>query len=60
MKIVLIILVGLSVLGFVTGLIGKNIALNKKSIKKNDFFNKLTAVSVVLMFVFAIIYHFNK
>ncbi len=60
METALIILVGFSVLGFVIGLIGKSIALNKKSMKKNEFFNKLTAVSVVLMFVFAIIYHFNK
>lgn len=60
METVLIILVGISVLGFVGGLIGKSIALNKKSIKKNEFFNKLTATAVVLMFVFAIIYHFNK
>jgi len=60
MKTVLIVLVGVSVLGFITGLIGKSIALSNKSIRKNEFFNKLTAFSVVLMFVFAIIYHFNK
>jgi len=60
METTLIILVGFSVLGFVIGLIGKSIALNKKSMKKNEFFNKLTAVSVVLMFLFAIIYHFYK
>ncbi len=58
MQTLLIILVGLSVLGFVTGLIGKSIALNKKSFRKNEFFNKLTAVSIVLMFIFAILYHF--
>jgi hypothetical protein len=58
MQTLLIILVGLSVLGFVTGLIGKSIALNKKSLRKNEFFNKLTAVSIVLMFIFAILYHF--
>ena len=58
MQTLLIILVGLSVLGFVTGLIGKSIALNKKSLRKNEFFNKLTAVSIVLMFISAILYHF--
>lgn len=58
METLLIILVGLSVFGFVTGLIGKSIALNKKSLRKNEFFNKLTAVSIVLMFIFAILYHF--
>jgi len=60
MEIALISLIGFSVLGFVTGLIGKSIALNKKSMGKNEFFNKLTAISLVLMFMFAIIYHFNK
>ncbi|NOX48596.1 MAG: hypothetical protein GXO89_16635 [Chlorobi bacterium] len=58
MKTLLIILVGFAVLGFATGLVGKSIALNKKSLRKNEFFNKLTAVSIVMMFIFAILYHF--
>ena len=58
METILIILVGISFAGFILGLAGKSRGVTKKSIKKSDFYQKVTVVSIILMFVFAIIYRF--
>lgn len=51
-------LIGLSFAGFVVGLSGKSISVKKKSLRMNDFYKILTLISLVLMFVFAILYQF--
>ena len=53
---ILIILVCISFASFVIGLAGKARAVSKKSIKMAEFFGKVTAVSLTLMFVFAILW----
>lgn len=56
MESVFLILTGISFLGFIAGLAGKSRAINKSSIKKSDFYQKLTVVSLILMILCAIIY----
>jgi len=53
---VLIVLVGISFAGFVIGLAGKARAVNRKSVKLGEFYGRVTAVSLVLMFLFAILW----
>jgi hypothetical protein len=50
------VLVGISFAGFVLGLAGKARAVNIKSVKMAEFYGKVTAVSLTLMFVFAILW----
>ncbi|RLC24503.1 MAG: hypothetical protein DRH21_05345 [Deltaproteobacteria bacterium] len=56
MDLVVLIIIGISFFGFIFGLACKSRAVNKSSIKKSDFFQKLTVVSLILMILFAIIY----
>ena len=56
-KIVLILL-GVSTAGFVFGLAAKARAIKRKSIRKSEFYTKFAAISLILMFVFVIIYQF--
>lgn len=56
MERILIILVGIAFAGFIIGLAGKSVAVKKKSIKKGEFYKILTIISLILMFVFAILY----
>ncbi len=55
-----LVLTGVSFAGFAYGLYGKSRAVRKKSIKKSEFFQRLTYIFLILMFVFAIIYNFVK
>ena len=54
----LLIFVGLSFLGFIVGLTGKSVAVKKKSLKKSEFYNRITILFLTLMFAFAITYSF--
>lgn len=58
MKTFIIVLIGLAFTGFIVGLAGQARAVKKKCIKKNNFYKKVTAISLVLMFVFAAVYRF--
>ncbi len=53
---ILIVLVGISFAGFVIGLAGKARAVSKKSVKMAEIFGKVTAISLVMMFLFAILW----
>ncbi len=44
--------------GFIFGLLGKAWAVKKKSVKKNEFFNRLTVLFLILMFILVIFYQF--
>ena len=52
----ILVMIGLSVLGLITGMAGKARAVNRGSVKKNEFYIRLTAISLILMFVFVILY----
>ncbi|MCD4683488.1 MAG: hypothetical protein K8R86_09425 [Bacteroidales bacterium] len=54
----LLVFVGLSFLGFIVGLAGKSVAVKKKSLKKSEFYNRITILFLTLMFAFAITYSF--
>lgn len=56
MDLVALILTGISFLGFIFGMAGKSRAVNRSSIKKSDFYQKLTVVSLILMILFAILF----
>lgn len=58
MKTLIIVLLISSFAGFVTGLAGKGIALNKGKLALNRMFNKLTAISLVVMVISAILWKF--
>jgi hypothetical protein len=58
MSTVLLILTGISFVGFIAGLAGKASAVKKKSIKKSEIYNRLTVLFLILMFVFVITYQF--
>jgi len=47
-----------SLAGFLFGLAGKAWAVKKKSVKKNEFFNRLTVLFLILMFILVIFYQF--
>jgi len=53
---VLIVLVGISFAGFVLGLAGKARAVNRKSVRLESIYSRITAISLVLMFLFAILW----
>lgn len=53
---ILIILVGISFAGFVFGLTLKAIAVNKKLVRMGEVSNTITAISLVLMFLFVILW----
>ncbi len=53
---ILIILVSISFAGFVFGLAGKAIAVNKKLVRMGEVSSTITAISLVLMFLFAILW----
>ncbi len=44
--------------GFVLGLAGKAWAVNKKSQKKSEFFNRVTTLFLILMFILLVFYKF--
>ena len=54
----LLVFVRLSFLGFIVGLAGKSVAVKKKSLKKSEFYNRITILFLTLMFAFAITYSF--
>jgi len=56
MKFFFLIMTGIAFFGFVFGLAGKSRAIKKKSMKKSNFFQNLTVVSLILMILSAIIY----
>lgn len=58
MQTLLIILIGLSFAGFIAGLAGKSVAVKKKSLKKSEFYSRITILFLLLMFAFAITYSF--
>lgn len=43
-------------MGFITGLAGRSISVNKGSLKKSELFNWITIISLILMFGFAVLY----
>ena len=47
-----------SLAGFLVGLVGKAWAVNKKSVKKSEFFNRFTILFLILMFILLIFYQF--
>lgn len=51
-----LILIGISLLGFLWGLYGKAIAVKKASMRKSNFYTYVTVISLILMFTFVIIY----
>ena len=53
---ILIILVAISFAGFVFGLALKAIAVNKKLVRMGEISGTITAISLVLMFLFAILW----
>lgn len=58
MRTLLLIFIGFSFVGFIFGLAGKSAAVKKKSLKKSEFYNRLTILFLILMIVFAITYSF--
>jgi len=58
MDTLLLAFVGISFLGFIVGLAGKSAAVEKKSFKKSEFYNRLTILFLILMFASAITYSF--
>ena len=52
----LLVLIGISLLGFIAGLAGKARAVNKGFVRRSEFYNRLTTISLILMFVFVILY----
>jgi hypothetical protein len=51
-----LILIGISLFGFLWGLYGKAIAVKKGSIRKSEFYKYVTVISLILMFTFVIVY----
>jgi len=60
MSTFLLVLTGISFVGFIVGLAGKAAAVKKKSLKKSEIYNRLTVLFLILMFVFVITYQFVK
>lgn len=56
MELFVLVMTGISFFGFIVGLAGKSRAINRNSIKKTDFYQNLTVVSLFLMILFAILY----
>jgi len=55
---VILILLGISVAGFAFGLAAKARAIKRKKIRRSEIYAKVVAISLILMFVFVIIYQF--
>lgn len=50
--------IGISFLGFLTGLVARNTNNSKKkSLRREDFFKYLSAVSVILLLILAVLYN---
>ncbi|MBN2175948.1 MAG: hypothetical protein JW731_17595 [Bacteroidales bacterium] len=58
MSAFIIVMIGISFVGFIAGLAGKASSVKNKSMKKSEIFSKLTVLFLILMFVFAIAYQF--
>jgi len=58
MEHIALILLGISVGGFVVGLAGKAQSIKRKSINATEIFTRITTISLILMFVFMIVYLF--
>jgi hypothetical protein len=58
MEKILIVFIGMSLAGFITGLGGKAHSLNTKSLKMNVLFSRLSMFSLILMFLLLIVYQF--
>ncbi|MCD4736418.1 MAG: hypothetical protein K8R53_10265 [Bacteroidales bacterium] len=56
MERIFLIMTGISLMGFITGLAGRSISVNKGSLKKSELFNWITIISLILMFGFAVLY----
>ena len=56
MEFFVLIMIGILFLGFIFGLAGKSWAINKSSIKKSNYYQNLTVVSLILMILLAIHY----
>lgn len=56
MEKVLLGLIGFAFLLFIIGLAGKSRAVKKKSIKKSEFYSRVTVFSLILMLLSAIVY----
>jgi hypothetical protein len=56
MEVILLVLVAISFVGFLAGLAGKSRAVNKKSFRKNELYQRITIVSLVIMLTAAVIY----
>ncbi|MCB2219827.1 MAG: hypothetical protein KQI35_05470 [Bacteroidetes bacterium] len=54
----MLIFLGISVAGFVFGLAAKARAIKNKSIRKSEIYAKVVTISLILMFVFVILYKF--
>lgn len=55
----ILIIIAISFLGFIVGLVGKNTGnARKKTLKKEEFYKYLMAISVIVMLVLAFIYNF--
>ncbi len=60
MEHAVLVMLGISILGFVIGLAGKARSLKNGSLRKSEFYVRLTTISLILMFVFVIVYQFIK
>lgn len=58
MDIILLSLIVLGFAGFIIGLAGKSQAVKSKSFRRNEFYQRITIVSLVLMLISAVIYSF--
>ena len=56
----ILIMIGLSVAGFIFGLAGKAGAVKKKSRVKSEFYSRLTVLFLILLFLLVIVYQFYK
>jgi hypothetical protein len=58
MEKIILGLIAIAFLGFIFGLAGKSRSVKKKSIERNEFYQRLTVFSLILMLLCAIIYSF--
>lgn len=54
----ILVMIGISVLGFIFGLAGKAWAVKKHLRRKSEFFTRITVLFIILMFLLVIVYQF--
>ena len=58
MEQLLLVMIGISVIGFIIGLAGKASAVKKSSPGKSEIYTRITTFSLILMFILVILYQF--